>query len=69
MHILYTYMPIYINILAFDSRTGGKDWIKLKNLEYDGKCLKWTGELDYLKKFIEICRQRQMALAWRFTSG
>ena len=42
-----------LNILAFDSLTAGKDWSKLKNLQYDGKRLKWTGELDCLKKFIE----------------
>ena len=38
-----------LNVLAFDSLSAGKDWSKLKNLEYDGKRLKWTGEHDCLK--------------------
>ena len=33
-----------LSVLAFDSLLAGKDWSKLKNLEYDGKRLKWTGQ-------------------------
>ena len=36
-----------------DSLSVGEDWSKLEKLVYDGKRLKWIGDLEDLRNFIE----------------
>lgn len=38
---------------TYDSLSVGEDWSKLEKLVYDGKRLKWIGDLEGLRDFIE----------------